>query len=254
MQATTIQRPRGPSRAARRRALRGISLVELLIVMAILGALLAFGVPAVGKMLRRMECASGLSGMARVLNSARLAAIKGVSGATAATPTTPAVPPAPVVVMIEKGGPKDDQIRVWSFIDTNQSYNFTTGERILDDIVFPRTLVFWKHGDGDVAKGDIDKAVFFDTYTPPVSIAGEPTGDALTDRIVFLPNGGIVRPQEEKDSVPPTPTGGRGIYFADNKGLNYFRVTIYGDTVARAVSEKWIDDTSGYATTAWSWK
>lgn len=239
----------------RGRPVRGVSLVELIVVLAIMGALLAFGVPAVAKMLRRMESASGLSGIARVLNTARLAAIKGVSGATAATPGTPAVPPAPVVVMIEKGGPSNEQIRIWSFVDVNQSYNFTAGERILDDVVFPESLVFWKESDGDAGRGDIGKAVFFDSYDPPVAVdPEEDSGSKLTDRIVFLPNGGIARPKESTNSVPPSPTGGRGIYFADSKGLNFFRVTIYSDNVARPVTEKWVDDTTGYVSTGWRWK
>src|SRR5512140_1661661 len=89
---------RRPEGAGPGRARRGMSLVELLVVMAILGALLAFGVPAVAKMLRRMQCSATLSGISRVLTTARLAAIKGVSGAAVGTP------PAPVVVLIEKGG------------------------------------------------------------------------------------------------------------------------------------------------------
>lgn len=234
--------PKGAPRRRRVRARRGISLVELLIVVAVFGALLAFGVPAVGKILRRTESQSTLSGIARVLNTARLAAIKGVSGATLATP------PAPVVVLVEKGG-EGEQIRLRSFVDVDQDYDLdlSKGDRLLEDVLFGTSIFFWKRGD---AKGDAAKAILFDTYRPPGEAADL---EALSNRIVFLPTGGIVPPRDAA-SGPPTATAGRGIYFADRNGLNHFRVTIPGDRVARTVTEKWVDATTGYSSAGWSWK
>ena len=81
---------------------RGVTLVELLLVILILGALLAVGVPTVAKMLRRMECASALSGVTRVLTTARLAAIKGVSGATVTTPPAPVAPRRQVLIVTRR--------------------------------------------------------------------------------------------------------------------------------------------------------
>lgn len=238
--------PGGAQWRWRTRARRGISLVELLVVIAVFGALLAFGVPAVGKILRRTESSSTLSGIARVLGTARLAAIKGVSGATLTTP------PAPVVVLVEKGG-DGEQIRLRSFVDlfpaNNPDYelDLANGDRILDDVLFGSSIFFWKQGE---AKGDASKAILFDTYRPPGATADD---TALSDRIVFLPSGGIAPPRDS-DSGVPTATAGRGIYFADRNGLNYFRVTIPGDIVARPVTEKWVDSTTGYSSAGWSWK
>lgn len=243
MPSTSILRSRRLSAAPRRRAARGISLVELIVVMAILGALLAFGLPAVRKILRRTEGSSALSGIARVLNTARVQAIKGVSGATAATP------PAPVVVLVSKGG-EGQQIRLRSFIDlvpaNAPNYAEDAGDRIIEDVVFPGSVRFWKQGE---AADDLETAVRFDSYRLP----GTTTDLTLDDRVVFLPTGGI-SPPRDSDSAPPTATDGRGIYFADRDGLNFFRVTIPSDAVARTVTEKWVDSTGGYAVAGWSWK
>lgn len=233
------RRPRGPSPG---RAARGVSLIELLVVLAIIGIVGMFALPAIAKTLRRMQSQSTLSGIARAATSARLGAIRGVSGATATTP------PAPVVLLIEKGG-KGEQIHLRSFVDANQDYAFDTtdGDRLVDDVLFPDRFVFWKQGG---TKGDLDEAAPFSTYQPPTATAPDAT---LANRIVFLPNGAIAVPQDTA-SARPTKDAGRGIYFADRDGLNYFRVTIYSDTLARPVSEKWVDASTGYTTAGWSFK
>ena len=229
--------------AAPGRPLRGVTLVELLVVMAIIGALLAFGVPAVGKTFRRMEGSSALSGVSRILTGARLAAIKGVSGAT------PGNLPAPVVVLFEKGG-TGEQIRIRSFVDANQDYDLTAGERTIDDVVLADRFHFWKQGE---AKDDLSKAVLFSSYQPPTATS---VNTALTYRMVFLTNGSIAVPQNGACGRP-TLTAGRGIYFADRDGLNYFRVTIHSDSVARPIAEKWVQGATvaetGYSSSGWSW-
>jgi prepilin-type N-terminal cleavage/methylation domain-containing protein len=233
----SARRPRGPSRG---RPVRGISLVELIVVLAIIGIVGLFSVPAIAKTFRRMQSQTALGGISRAATSARLGAIQGVSGATATAP------PTPVVLLMEKGG-TGEQIRLRSFVDANQNYAFDTGERVLDDLLFPDRFVYWKRGG---TKGSLGEAAPFSTYQPPAATAPD---TALANRIVFLPNGAIAVPQDTA-SARPTKDAGRGIYFADRDGLNYFRVTIYSDSLARPVAEKWVDASTGYATAGWSYK
>lgn len=231
---------RRPRRPSPRRPARGISLVELLIVLAIIGIVGMFAVPALAKTFRRMQSQTALGGISRAAGAARLGAIKGVSGATATAP------PTPVVLLMEKGG-NGEQIRLRSFVDANQNYALDTGERILDDLLFPDRFVYWKRGG---TKGSLAEAAPFSTYQPPTATA---PNAALANRIVFLPNGSIAVPQDTA-SARPTKDAGRGIYFADRNGLNYFRVTIYSDSLARPVAEKWVDSSTGYASAGWSYK
>jgi hypothetical protein len=255
MKPSVLRRTRrrgGPSTA---RALRGVSPVELLAVLAILGALLAFGIPAVGKMLRRMEGSSTLSGITRVLNSARLASIKGVSLADAVTR------PAPVVVMIERGG-NGQQLRLWSFVDNNQNYAFdptgTPPERRLDDVLLGKSFFLWKkNADGTNGtkdqpdSSDTASTSLFSAFLPPTPPST--TGTEMKDRIVFLPGGGIVTSRITARGRPDA-LAGRGIYVADKDGRNFFRVTIPSDIIAKPVSEKWVDTTNGYSSSGWSWQ
>jgi hypothetical protein len=150
--------------------------------------------------------------------------------------------------MIGKGG-NGEQIRLRSFVDLDEDYalDLSKGDRMLDDVVFGASMFFWKQGQ---AQGDASKAILFDTYRPPGATSDDA---ALSDRVVFLPSGGIAPPRDSASGAP-APTAGRGIYFADRNGLNYFRVTIPGDIVARPVTEKWINSTTGYSTAGWSWK
>lgn len=231
------RRRRGPLPG---RPARGISLVELIVVLTIIGIVGLFAVPAIAKTFRRMQSQTALGGIARAANSARLGAIRGVSGATAVAP------PAPVVLLMEKGG-TGEQIRLRSFVDANQNYALDTGERVTDDVLFPDRFVYWKRGG---TKGSLAEAAPFSTYQPPTATAPDA---ALANRIVFLPSGSIAVPQATA-SARPTKDAGRGIYFADRDGLNFFRVTIYSDTLARPVAEKWVDASAGYASAGWSYK
>ena len=73
----------------------------------------------------------------------------------------------------------------------------------------------------------------------------------LTDRIVFLPSGGIV-PPEAMGCGLPTSSGGRGIYFADVQGKNFFRVTVESNLSGKLRVDKYVAG-SGYVSSGWIW-
>jgi hypothetical protein len=123
-------------------------------------------------------------------------------------------------------------------------------EPTLGDVVLPSTVVI------GAALPAIRELIAFDTYTPPPP-STTPPGD-LTDRIAFLPTGGIA-PPEHPESHPPDTLGGRGIYFADAAGKNYFRVTIDSDVSGRLRVDKFMETTTaryptaGYRPSEWQW-
>ena len=59
--------------------------------------------------------------------------------------------------------------------------------------------------------------------------------------------------EDTSTSALPTTTGGRGIYYADFGGKNYFRVTIDSDFSGKLRIDKYVDGT-GYTTTGWIWR
>jgi hypothetical protein len=115
-----------------------------------------------------------------------------------------------------------------------------TDEPTLGDVIIPSTVVVWKQG-GTVH--DTTAGIAFDQYA----------GDAaLTDRIAFLPTGGIAPPEDGVNSGLPTTAGGRGIYFADSRGKNYFRVTVDSDVSGRLRVDKYQPGV-GYRASGWTW-
>ncbi|HEU5248874.1 MAG TPA: hypothetical protein VFW15_02710, partial [Thermoanaerobaculia bacterium] len=120
------------------------------------------------------------------------------------------------------------------------TFGDTRDEPTLGDIVLPSTVVIWKWGETEHDEGP---GIGFDEYN------GNP---ALTDRVGFLPTGGIAPPEDTTTSGLPSTTGGRGIYFADPAGKNYFRVTIDSDISGRLVIDKYQAGT-GYRASGWTW-
>jgi hypothetical protein len=116
-----------------------------------------------------------------------------------------------------------------------------TDEPTLADTTIAAGVSLWKHGD---LPNTLDAGMSFDTYN------GDPL---LSDRVVFLPSGGIVPPQNAATSGLPTASGGRGLYFADPSGLNYLRVTIESDLTGRIRSDKY-QQGSGYVASGWTWQ
>jgi Tfp pilus assembly protein FimT len=230
-------------RASRRE--RGFSLFELLIIIAIVGLLALLAAPLAGKIIRRAQDLGGYSAIRQALASARLQAVKRVANVVVLVSLTPekeirlhtfqdrsANPANPL--------PADEQTAAANFV---QDPTFLSGftEPTLAEVVIPSSVHVWKSGD---TKDDLTNGISFDKYN----------GDAtLVNRIVFLPSGGIAPPENTSNSALPTTAGGRGIYFADYSGRNYFRVTIDSDLSGHMKVDKLVPGT-GYTTTGWIWR
>lgn len=229
----------------------GMTLVEVLIVMAILTSLLLLIGPAAQKIIRRSQLVAAHSTLRQVLATARLQAVK--RGAN-------------VVVLVSLN--PDNKLRLVTFQDrandeTNPlpadenaaAANFKrdtgfvagspgTDEPLLGDIVLPSTVVVWKQGG---TKHALTTGVAFDDYASDTT---------LTDRIAFLPTGGIAPPEDTVNSGLPTTSGGRGIYFADGSGRNFFRLTVDSDLSGRLRLDKYQAGSgpgSGYVPSGWTW-
>jgi len=196
-------------------------MIEVLVVVVIIGFLVALAGPVAGKLIRRSEDMAALSSIRQVLAVARLEAIK--------TSTN-------VVVIV--GMNPSNMIHLKSFRDradlTTPSGNDgngvqDAGEPTLGDVTLSPRSHLWKQGGSEDSVGG---AVLFDTCA----------GDASSRCIVFLPGGGISPPA----SGLATPTGGRGIYFADWQGKNFFRATVESDLSGKARVDKYVDAASGY--------
>jgi prepilin-type N-terminal cleavage/methylation domain-containing protein len=231
---------------AKRLRQRGMTLIELLIVLAILAGLLLLVAPVAGKIIRRSQLVAAHSTLKQVLATARLQAVKRGSN---------------VVVLVSLS--PDNKLRLVTFQDrandetnplpadeANAAGNFkqdsgfaagpTRNEPTLGDITLPSTVVVWKQGG---TKNDLTSGVAFDDYD------GDTT---LTNRIAFLPTGGIAPPEDTVNSGQPTPSGGRGIYFGDVSGRNFFRVTVDSDLSGRIRVEKF-QQGLGYVPNGWTW-
>jgi Tfp pilus assembly protein FimT len=229
-----------------------MTLVEVLIVMAILAALLLLIGPVAGKIIRRSQLVAAHSSVRQALATARLQAVKRGSN---------------VVVLVNLAN--DNKLHLVTFQDrandetnplaadeASAAGNFqqdsgfalavdpvtneSTDEPTLGDIVLPSTVAVWKQGE---SKHDLGAGVAFDTY------AGNST---LSNRIAFLPTGGIAPPEDNVNSGLPTTSGGRGIYFADQAGRNFFRVTIDSDLSGKLRVDKFQAGT-GYVSSGWTW-
>ena len=226
---------------------RGFSLPEILAVLTILGIVGAAATPVATKMARRASAFGALAEIRQVLAVARMQAIR--RGAN-------------VVVTVSRSS--DGRIQFHTFQDRagdstvplpgdeqaaagnsrQDTGTFATSpatdEPTLSDVSIGTGVRLWKYAS---AADDRTEAIRFDTY------GADPS---LDDRIVFLPTGGILPPQDSA-SGPPTPSSGRGIYFADSEGRNFFRVTVDADLTGRIRSDKY-EDGSGYVPSGWTWR
>lgn len=219
-----------------------MTLVEVSITIAILGLLALLAAPSAAKLIRRSQNLAAYSSARQVLASARLQAVKRGANVVVQFSLTP-----------------ENKIRVHTFQDRpnketpltvaeedaasnfqQNTFGDATDEPTLGDLTLPSAVVVWKQGG---TKHDTDAGIAFDGYD----------GDAsLTDRVAFLPTGGIAPPEDSGDSGLPTPSGGRGLYFADSAGKNYFRVTIDSDISGRLRVDKYQAGT-GYRASGWAW-
>ena len=220
--------------------------MELLVVIAILGALSLLLAPLAGKIIRRSQSVAGYSSIRQALASARLQAVKrGVN------------------VVVEFSVTPENRIRVHTFQDrandettplppdelaaagnfiqeTSFLSGTTTAEPTLGDFILPSNVVIWKQGG---TKNDTGEGIAFDEYNG---------NNALTNRVAFLPTGGIAPPEDTATSGLPTTAGGRGIYIADFVGKNYFRMTIDSDVSGHLRIDKYRPG-AGYQPSGWVW-
>lgn len=227
-----------------------MTLLEVSITIAILGVLALLAAPSAAKLIRRSQALAAYSSMRQVLASARMQAVKRGVNVVVLVDLTPEnkihmhtfqdrandeTTPLPGAEQTKVGNFQQD-----TFGGTPQA------EPTLGDVVLPSSAVVWKQGG---TMYDTGPGIAFDEYN----------GDAsLTDRIAFLPTGGIA-PPEDSGSGPPDTSGGRGIYFADAAGKNFFRVTVDSDVSGRLRVDKYMPTTTpryptaGYRPTEWQW-
>ena len=229
------------------RAVDGFMLVELLIVIVLIGLLAAIATPVAGKFIRRSEDLAACATIRQVLAVARLEAVRRTAN-----------------VVVELSLSPDNRIRLRTFQDRANDATSplpadeataagncvqdigtfgtspTTDEPTLGDVSLSPRIHFWKQG---TARDSVAEGVRFDQYLGNA---------ALTNRIVFVPSGGISPPQDS-NSGAVTNTDGRGIYFADWGGKNYFRVTVESDLSGKARVDKYVAG-PGYVTSGWHWQ
>lgn len=225
----------------------GFTLPEILAAIALAAIVGATATPVATKMARRAKAFGALAEIRQVLAVARMQAIRrGVNVVVTVSRSSDgrillhtfqdrandATAPLPADEQAAAGNARQD---TGGFATSP-----ATDEPTLSDVSLDTGIRLWKQGS---IADDTTEAVRFDTY------GGDPS---LEDRVVFLPSGGIVPPQDPA-SGPPTPSSGRGIYFADVSGKNFFRLTVDADLTGRIRSDKY-QEGSGYVPSGWTWQ
>lgn len=237
---------------SRHRTARGFTLIEMLVVLAILAIILAVVTPFLYKALRRQRLMSPAREVYSLVLATRMQAVRRNQR---------------VILFVDL---TNRQIVTWA---DNLPYNFIQdpGEPTINSYRVPGNIVFQFAPDG-VTNGTA--AVAFDTYN----------GDAsIVDRIVFRGDGTIVAPECSACQPPLTPSAYtpsvrygsvncavpsacRGIYLAENDltgdlpNRNVLRVSV--DDMGRVTLLKWIPTTGvpggnaaerDYVTPPWNW-
>jgi type II secretory pathway pseudopilin PulG len=220
------------------RSCSGFALAENLVVIGLISMGVLISMPFAGTMIRRAEGTGAVNTIRATLASARLQAVK--TGAN-------------VVVVFSKNA--DNGIRLQVFRDkadlsaTSPSDGDCvqeSGEPDLPGVDVDTHVHFWQHG---AAMDDLDSGVAFDGY-----VVNGVADTTLTHRIVFLPTGGIAAPQNSNSGTPQAAAPyGRGIYFADAAGKNFFRITIASTISNGARVDKYVPG-SGYIAGNWAWQ
>jgi prepilin-type N-terminal cleavage/methylation domain-containing protein len=227
----------------RPRSEAGYTLAETLIVLALIGLVSVIAVPVAGRLIRHSRGLGAFSSVRQVLATARLQAVK--RGAN---------------VVVEISLSEEKSIRLRTFQDRANDVTLplpaneqTAAGNFQQDTFLPSILSEPTLGEFTVAQGisvwkqggtkhDLGEGAAFDKYA----------GDAaVVDRIVFLPSGGILPPQDTACGLP-TPSGGRGLYFADDQGMNFFRITVETNNTGKFRVDKYVPGI-GYVTRGWSW-
>ncbi|HEU5250078.1 MAG TPA: type II secretion system protein [Thermoanaerobaculia bacterium] len=225
-----------------RRPEAGFSLPELLVVISLSGLVALVALPAAGKIIRHSRDLGAFASVRQVLATARLQAVKHGANVVVEIRLTPEKQ-IQLRTFKDRANdtamplPADELAAAGNFVQ-NTFTDPIKNEPTLGDFVV-QGVSLWKQGG---TKDDLGAAAAFDKYA----------GDAsLVDRIVFLPGGGIVPPQDSGCGLP-TSSGGRGIYFADSDGKNFFRVTVDSNLSGKFRVDKYVPGT-GYVSSGWTW-
>jgi prepilin-type N-terminal cleavage/methylation domain-containing protein len=230
----------------------GFSLLEALVVLAIVAALATIGAGIVGSAMRRARLVSAARQIRSALWDGRMAAIRSghnvvVSFDAAAGTLTifedysadTALPHPPAEAANDGNGRRD-----------------TYGDPALDEPVlrtFPLTAhVVFRHPTG--AAGDA-ASISFDGVVPGPGLA------AVDDRVIFLPTGVSVPP-----GLNPAPqrsprgagyvdcrNNAKGIYLSDDTGRDFFRLSVDDFGQAGKVSMLKLVGGLDFGPAPWSW-
>jgi prepilin-type N-terminal cleavage/methylation domain-containing protein len=229
-----------------RRSCAGFTLVELLIVLSLSGLVAVVALPAAGKIIRHSRDLAAFSSVRQTLAAARLQAVRRGANVVVEISLTPAKQIRLRTFQDRANDttsplPADEQAAAGNFQQNTGSFATSpdTDEPTLSDFTVTLGVYVWKHGG---TRNDLGEGAAFDKY------AGDNT---LTNRIVFLPSGGIVPPQDASCGLP-TASGGRGLYFADFEGKNFFRVTVESNLSGKFRVDKYVPGT-GYVSSGWTW-
>ena len=229
----------------RLRSSAGFSVAELLIVSSLLGLVSAVAVPVAGKMIRHSKGLGAYASVRQVFAAARLQAVRRGANVVVEVDLTEGKQIRMRTFQDRANDttsplPADEQAAAGNFRQDTGTFATSpaTDEPTLSEFLVGHGIHLWKSGG---QKDDL-AAALFDGY------AGDPS---LTHRIVFLPSGGVVPPQAT-DCGLPTSAGGRGIYFADVHGKNYFRVTVESNLSGKFRVDKHVPG-KGYVSSGWSW-
>jgi len=236
-------------------------MIELLIVVVLVGILAVIASPVAGKWIRRSEDMAALSSARQVLAVARLEAVRRTANVVVEVSLSPdnrirlrtfqdrandTTSPLPGT----SSPPTDEAKAAGNCIQDIGTFGTspTTDEPTLGDVSLSARIHFWKQGG---TKDSVTDGIRFDTYVDTPG-SGNTSCASSTNRIIFLPGGGISPPQDT-GSGAVTSAGGRGIYFADWQGKNYFRITVESDLSGKARVDKYVAGL-GYVTSGWHWQ
>jgi type II secretory pathway pseudopilin PulG len=224
----------------------GYTVAELLIVVSLIGLVALIAVPTAGRLIRHTNSLGAYSTVQQVLAGARLQAVKRGANVVVEISLTP-TKQIRLRTFQDRANdrtsplPADEQAAAGNYVQDVGTFitSPATDEPTLADFTVPPGTHLWKSG---AAKDDLATGAAFDEY---------PSAASVTDRIVFLPGGGILPPVGSNSGLP-TAAGGRGIYFGDRNGMNFFRVTVDSNYSAKFRVDKLVPG-SGYVSSGWTW-
>lgn len=229
-----------------RRRDAGYTLAEMLIVLSLIGLVAMIAIPTASKLIRHSNNLGAYSTVQQVLAAARLQAVRRGANVVVEISLTP-TKQIRLRTFQDRANdttsplPADEAAAAGNFVQDTGTFATSPGtdEPTLGDFTLPPGVRLWKSGG---TKDDLAAAAAFDGY---------PGAASVLDKVVFLPGGGIVPPVGSNSGLPNA-SGGRGIYFADPDGMNFFRVTVDSNFSAKFRVDKFVPGT-GYVSSGWKW-